>query len=566
MLSTRTFLLASVLVSLFTASAARAQAPGWQAVTAIATTTPGASEIRYTATDASGNVVVAGEFVGAITLGSFTLSSPTVRIPFVAKWNTAAGTWAWAQQLSCSEITYLGGLALSGSSIYLSGGFKGTAAAGTISLSSPNNYNTFVAKLTDTGTSVTWVWAQQAGGTNDEYGNGLAVQGTSVYVTGLTYSSVISFGNFSVSSANSSTSFVAKLTDSGSQGTYNWAVVPTGLGFGWLKMLSVQGTTIYAAGRISGTQTFGSTTLPGYFYGDNDVLVAKLADAGTSASWVWAQRAGGPNDDEAVALATSGPNVYVTGDYTSTSMPFGTTTLTNPGGNDVFVAKLTDAGTTAGWTWAQRIGGAYSEESRGIAVRGSSIYLSGQIASFPSTFGTISLTPTSNGAAYLARLVDAGPSASFAWAQAVGSTFYSTASGLSSSGNQVYLAGSAGGNAAFGNQTTTGTSNTQYAFLAAVTDAVALPTLAPVALAEGLALFPNPAHHATTVQLPAGLAAGAATLTVLDATGRAVRSRTATLPAGTSQTTLDVAGLAPGVYTLRVAVAESLHTTRLVVE
>jgi hypothetical protein len=68
------------------------------------------------------------------------------------------------------------------------------------------------------------------------------------------------------------------------------------------------------------------------------------------------------------------------------------------------------------------------------------------------------------------------------------------------------------------------------------------------------------------VQLPAGLAAGEATLTVLDGLGRVVRTRTASLPAGTATTSFDVAGLAPGVYALRVAVGERRGTARLVVE
>jgi hypothetical protein len=45
-----------------------------------------------------------------------------------------------------------------------------------------------------------------------------------------------------------------------------------------------------------------------------------------------------------------------------------------------------------------------------------------------------------------------------------------------------------------------------------------------------------------------------------------VRARTVALAAGSSQTTFDVAGLAPGVYALRVAVGERQGTARLVVE
>ena len=140
------------------------------------------------------------------------------------------------------------------------------------------------------------------------------------------------------------------------------------------------------------------------------------------------------------------------------------------------------------------------------------------------------------------------------------------ATALASSGTHVYGVGNAVGTTTFGNQTLPNSTNTQCGFLATIADAAALPTLAPVATAKGISLFPNPAHGTTTVQLPAGLATGPATLTVLDAVGRVVRTRTASVAAGTTATELDVAGLAPGVYALRIAVGESTGTARLVVE
>jgi len=63
------------------------------------------------------------------------------------------------------------------------------------------------------------------------------------------------------------------------------------------------------------------------------------------------------------------------------------------------------------------------------------------------------------------------------------------------------------------------------------------------------------------VRIPAS--ASPATLTLLDALGRAVRSQAA--PAGADYP-LDLAGLAPGVYALHVRVGEAQITQRLVVE
>ncbi|MFD2721202.1 T9SS type A sorting domain-containing protein [Hymenobacter monticola] len=77
---------------------------------------------------------------------------------------------------------------------------------------------------------------------------------------------------------------------------------------------------------------------------------------------------------------------------------------------------------------------------------------------------------------------------------------------------------------------------------------------------ESIGLFPNPAHGRATVQLPAG--AGPAALTVLDALGRPVRTQIATA----SKADLDLTGLAPGLYAVRVQAGGTTATRRLVVE
>ncbi|OGX90769.1 T9SS type A sorting domain-containing protein [Hymenobacter coccineus] len=67
-----------------------------------------------------------------------------------------------------------------------------------------------------------------------------------------------------------------------------------------------------------------------------------------------------------------------------------------------------------------------------------------------------------------------------------------------------------------------------------------------------LAAFPNPASRAFTLSLPAVAGARTAALTLYNTLGQQVQARTVALaPAGT-QALLDVSGLAPGLYTVRV--------------
>ncbi|RZL06740.1 MAG: hypothetical protein EOO62_18305, partial [Hymenobacter sp.] len=119
------------------------QAPAWQ----MALATPGVfnssgftgsgSSVSATATDASGNVYVAGGFIGTLTLGNLTLPASSTGYPvdiFVAKWVPASGTFAWAVRLASTPRSFPSGsfpfgnraerLALDGTSVYVGGSFN----------------------------------------------------------------------------------------------------------------------------------------------------------------------------------------------------------------------------------------------------------------------------------------------------------------------------------------------------------------------------------------------------------------------------------------------------------
>ena len=84
------------------------------------------------------------------------------------------------------------------------------------------------------------------------------------------------------------------------------------------------------------------------------------------------------------------------------------------------------------------------------------------------------------------------------------------------------------------------------------------------ALAALVGLFPNPAHHAATLTLPAEASRAAGTVRLLDGLGRSVR--TLPLPAGTTRLALDLAGLPPGLYTVQVLAGPLALAKRLLVE
>ena len=82
-------------------------------------------------------------------------------------------------------------------------------------------------------------------------------------------------------------------------------------------------------------------------------------------------------------------------------------------------------------------------------------------------------------------------------------------------------------------------------------------------LAAQVGLFPNPAHRAATLTLPAGLTRLAGGVRLSNALGQLVREYPA-LSRGSTE--LDLTGLAAGVYTLRLTTAQGPVSKRLLVE
>jgi hypothetical protein len=551
-----------------------AQAPAW---TKAILANGGSSSITTSVTDASGNVYVAGTYYSLVSFGTTTLPCEGMQDAFIAKWSPATGQFVWVKRMGGNDGDFATALAVNGNSVYVTGVSNSSVTYfGNLSVQTltRGGSGTFIAKLTDLGSTSDFVWAHGFQ-TNGGSINTLAVVGNSLYLAG-------SFINQLAMDANSllrdydsvfgANAFVLKLTDGGMSATPVWAQQAGGNRDDYAVALAVEGSDVYVAGNFaSGTASFGQFTLtnadPAPAFPNPDVFVAKLTDAGASSSFSWVRQAGGAGYDYATALAAAGPNLYVAGTFNSSTATFGSQTLTTAGGHDAFVAKLVDAGTGTNFQWAQRAGGPADERLRGLAVADNRIYVAGSFQG-TATFGSAALNRNSRGSydGFVAYLPDTGASTSFGWVQTAGGPAEDNARTLAllPAPNLLYVGGDASQPAAFG--TLTPTSNATYytSFAATLGLADALATTTPVASTATLRSYPNPAHGRTTVVLP--ITSGPATLTLFDALGRVVRTQLATAAATTSATDFDLTGLAPGVYALRVAAGGNTATTHLAVE
>ena len=355
--------------------------------------------------------------------------------------------WLWAKKAGGTNYDYGSGIAVDASgNSYVTGGFEGTATFGSTTLESSGSQDIFVAKLDNRGN---WLWAKKAGGTDSDYGYGIAVDASgNSYVIGCFYSATATFGSTTLTGNGINNIFVTKLDSSGN---WLWAKNARESPYDYGHGIAVDASgNSYVTGYFSGTATFGSTTLTSS--GGADIFVAKLDSSG---NWLWANNAGGTSDEcgNGIAVDASG-NSYVTG-YFDSNATFGYTTLTSNGDYDIFIAKLDSSGN---WLWAKNAGGSSNDSGNGIAVDASgNSYVTGYFDS-NATFGYTTLTSNGDYDIFIAKLDSSG---NWLWAKNAGGTYNDCGYGIAvdASGNS-YVTGCFCRSATFGS--TTLTSNGDY--------------------------------------------------------------------------------------------------------
>lgn len=510
----KAFLLSVILLSAL--SGAAAQAPDWL----WAKSAGGINDDEGTsiATDNSGNTYVTGSFQGTATFGTINLTSSGGFDIFAAKLNSA-GNWIWAIKAGGTDDDRGAGIAVdSAGNVYLTGyygGYSGQSATfGTITLTNSGYHDIFVAKLNSGGN---WLWAQRAGGSNNELAYSIAVDSAAnVYLSG-EFGGSATFGANSLTSSGNADIFVAKLNNSGD---WLWAQSAGGSDNDAAYSIAVDSTAkVYLTGDYRGTATFGATELVSL--GNWEIFVAKLDGSG---NWLWAQSAGGISTDHAFSIAVdSAANVYLTGNFYQ-SASFGTITLTSSGAYNIFVAKLGSAGN---WLWAKNAGGTSYDYGRGIALDGAgNIYITGNIAHNGSaSFGGSTIISSGGDDIFVAKMDTAG---NWLWAKRAGGSDNDIAYGIAvDSAANIYLTGGFSSTAGFGSGSLTSSGDEEIfvAKLAASVDAD--DDLNPPVIASSLSASPNPFKQATTLSISLDKAGGSQqdlSLALYDLKGRRVRT------------------------------------------
>jgi len=240
--------------------------------------------------------------------------------------------------------------------------------------------------------SASFLWAKSAGGTSYDEGNCISTDANgNVYVTGYFQSPSITFGTTTLTNTGAFDIFVVKYDASGN---VLWAK-----GVGGTKDDVGNGISTDANGNVyvtgffySTSITFGTTTLKNHSNSTNDIFIVKYDANGNV---LWAKNEGGLGYEFGKSVATdANGNVFVTGNFSSSTITLGTSTLSNTSAFawDIFVVKYDASGNAL---WAKGAGGTTSEYANGISTDAKgNVFVTGGFYSASISFGTTTLKNT----------------------------------------------------------------------------------------------------------------------------------------------------------------------------
>jgi hypothetical protein len=307
---------------------------------AISLDTPAPDYYGSIATAPDGSVYIAGSYEGSITIGPYTLTSPTYNL-YVAKFDETLSTPAWAIQANNQgnsiSVQKIGvdnqnNLYLIGDFTY-SCTFNGTNPVSITSL----HMDGYVAKLDSDGNCL---WADKAGTGSVALADGYIDYNGDCFLSTTYVAFPMKANNSSRLEADP---VIGKINNNGS---WQWYEQINDLAYCvYDKITTDAGQNCYLTGLIWGTQTFGDDTIVGgYAEGEyNSNLFIAKSDA--DGEWQWAiQTYNGGFDWEGAPFVTDiaalePGNCAITGNYDVRGVDFGNLQILPTTNQSSFVAK-----------------------------------------------------------------------------------------------------------------------------------------------------------------------------------------------------------------------------------
>ena len=287
--------------------------------------------------------------------GTFNLTSASAAYSdiFISKLDSS-GNFVWAKAMGGTDEEAGNSISIDSAGsgdVYTFGDFGGTAdfdpGVGVFNLTSAGSSDVFISKLDSSGN---FVWAKAMGGPSAQWCASIAIDPAGsgdVYTAGSFWGTAdfdpdTSVGNvFNLTSPSVySDIFISKLDSSGN---FVWAkrIGGTDEDKAFSIVVDPAGSgDVYTTGHFYATTDFdpGAGVFNLTAAGHQDIFISKLDGSG---NFVWAKAVGGNNSDLGISITLDASNnVLVTGFFHSSSFSIGSTTLTNVGNSDLYIAKL----------------------------------------------------------------------------------------------------------------------------------------------------------------------------------------------------------------------------------
>jgi uncharacterized protein (TIGR03437 family) len=242
-------------------------------------------------------------------------------------------------------------------------------------------YDAFATKLAPAGNTL--VYSTYLGGSGDDFGYGIAVDGAgSAYVTGSTNSTDFPTQSPYQTYQGNIDIVVTKLAPAGNALLYSTYLGGSSDDFGYAIAVDGAGSA-YVTGSTASTNFPTRSPYQSASNGESDAFATKLAPAGNAL--LYSTYLGGVRNDYGFGIAVDGAgSAYVTGGTASADFPTQSPYQSYQGGPDVFAIKLTLTGNALAYSTC--LGGSGVDSGFAIAVDGAgAAYLTGQ--TFSSDFG-----------------------------------------------------------------------------------------------------------------------------------------------------------------------------------
>lgn len=528
---------------------------------------PGSDRGHAIAVDAGGNTLLTGSFTDNFEFGAgsgITLTSGGGTDIFIAKVGPD-GTLAWASGIGGAWNDSGNDIATDAQgNIYVTGTFRGASVdfdpgPDLVPVSSGSSGNDiFVCKFTPAGTLV-WVHAF-GGNPADDSGSGITVDDEgNLFMTGV-FNGTVDFDSGPDDHSLTSYLWDAFALSLDSAGTYRWAVCFTGSSsdVGGHDIASDQEGNVFVAGEYLADIDLDpgpDTVLVVNAGPSTDAFLCKLDSLG---NYIWsATLVSGAGMDALYALAVDAQgNIHGAGEFNGDPLTFSTPSdtiiIAYEGATDAFVMKLDSDGTLV---WAKALAGPGGQAATSVAVDQSGyVYTTGLVTSGSTTDFDPGPAPyelsVSNNSLFLSVLNSAGDFECAMTTTSPGGWDEAEDIVLDGDGD-IHMTGWFNGTTDF-DLNTGGTAELQTAgsddiFLLKMASSCSIILSAADLPEATLVVVPNPAQDALLVQIVGP--ANNNVLQVFDLTGKQVLAQTTV----GSATTLDVSGLAPGVYMIKPA-------------